>query len=302
MVTAGPKFVENKILKNVDLLPSIFALEHLEIAQLTVFDRDAVQNSDFVSSLEAATTDNMPSQMTSLFTVNQLEGDNRTIVLRMENITALLRYFESEVILTVVVADSKRTSRNAWTSSNKSDTMLDTGKDKLTDRQTNRQKDRLTEKQTEKQTDRSTDRQTDRQTGIQIDRHTDRQTDRQTDRLITANVNSPLACSAAQVHIKFHPVWPGLLRATSDMNDLSPDAKAFMAQYPVALLIVFGSMICILLLVILAMAAAYHRVKARRLNRIRPFFLPGNSGSCSTRSSIVTSPITLTALPSESHA
>ena len=106
MFSLGPQFLENTFFREIDLLPGIFALDHIDLVQLAVFDKDTSQNAGFISYLEPDPKETSP--MFSIFRVDPPEGLNQSIILKMENISSLMLHFQSEITLTVVVADAKR--------------------------------------------------------------------------------------------------------------------------------------------------------------------------------------------------
>ncbi|XP_055346286.1 protocadherin Fat 1-like [Paramacrobiotus metropolitanus] len=210
----GPRFLESMVSKEIDLLPTVLSAPYVDLVQLTVVDQDTSDNAAFVAFIESNISQS--SYVKPLMILEPNEGINQTMVIRADNLTALLEEAGAEFSLRVVALDSIRNKRTVRSSMK-----------------------------------------------LPVDSMQD----------------------IASVHIKFNTPFPALWNA-KDAITTGQTGKEFLSQYPVIIMIILGSLVCILLIVIAIMAVAYHSLKASK--KVHPF-----CDATSVNSSITMSPASL---------
>lgn len=122
----GPRFLQQNISREIDILPSAFALPYMDLVQLTVYDGDTAENAAFVAYVESGIPPT--NSIFPLLFLEPDEGVNQTMTLRVDNLTGLLQEAGSHLSLSVIAVDSVRNKRLVRSISSTLDPMQDIGR------------------------------------------------------------------------------------------------------------------------------------------------------------------------------
>lgn len=113
-------------MKEIDLMPSVFTLNYIDLVTLSVFDRDTTENAAFVAFIESNVSHS--NSIIPLLVLDPDEGVNQSMSLRAENLTALLEQVGKDFFLTVIAIDSIRNKRTRRSISPLDPIMQDVGR------------------------------------------------------------------------------------------------------------------------------------------------------------------------------